>query len=91
MPVRPLSELLSQGALGDLAGKAAERRNLTERVRAALPAEAGGHLLGVTELADGGLELHLDSSAWAARIRYELPRLGARIVTVKVRPRSPEA
>jgi hypothetical protein len=87
---RPLAEVLAGGALGQLAAEAAQRRTLTDRVRAELPPDLAEHLISAARTAPGELELCMDSSAWAARLRYALPRLGADRVTARVRPRDLE-
>jgi hypothetical protein len=81
---RRLADLLAAGRLADLAREAGRRRDLTERVRALLPAEEAAHLINAGRNAAGELVLTMDSGAWAARARYL--DLGGGTVRVKVQP-----
>ena len=83
---RALAELLSGGALGELAREAERRRGLTDRVRAELPEDLAAHLVSAATNAAGELVLSMTSAAWAARARYALPTLGSQPIRVKVSP-----
>jgi len=88
---RSLAELLSTGSLKELANQAQEHRDLTARIRALLPAEEASHLVSASTNSAGELELTMDASVWAARVRYQAQSLGKDRIRVKVRPTpSPE-
>ena len=89
MATRPtsLAELLAGGRLARLGAEARRRRDLTEQIRALLPAEAAPHLVTASTLSTGELVLTMDTSAWAARVRYLAGELGAERIKIKVRPR----
>jgi hypothetical protein len=81
-----LAELLAGGKLARLGAEARRRRDLTERIRALLPADAALHLVTASTLSTGELVLTMDASVWAARVRYLAGELGAERLKVKVRP-----
>ncbi len=72
-PLKPLSELLSPG-FSRLAEQAEAARNLTERVRRALPAPLRAHVLSAVRRGDE-LVVRVDSAAWSAQVRYAGQRL----------------
>jgi Dna[CI] antecedent, DciA len=82
-----LAAVLSQGQLGRLAAEAEQRRELTERVRRQLPPAEGQELVAAHVEPDGTLRLSMSSPAWAARVRYLAPALGAPRLVVRVAPR----
>jgi len=81
-----LSELLDTGNLADLAAEARRREGLTERIRALLPANEAAHLVAASRTEAGELVLMMDSSVWAARVRYRAEELGAERLRVRVLP-----
>jgi hypothetical protein len=83
----PLSELLQTGPLADLAAEAGRREGLTERIRALLPAEEGAHLVAASQSDSGELTLMMDSSVWAARVRFRGEELGSDRLRVRVLPK----
>ena len=84
---KPLSELLSSGALGDLTREAQRRRSETVEIRKRLPADEGAHLVSAATNAAGELVLVMDSPSWAARVRYCLDKLPSNNVRIRVMPR----
>ena len=86
---RSLAELLKTGSLKKLAIQAQERRDLTERIRALLPAEEAAHLVSASADAPGEVVLIMDASVWAARVRFRAKSLGKERIRVKVRPAPP--
>jgi hypothetical protein len=84
---RSLADLLQSGDVAKLKAAAAERRVLTDKVRAALPTEQADHLVSASIDENGMLVLALDSPVWAAKVHYELQALDGRAVRVKVVPR----
>lgn len=87
-PIRSLADLLAGGELGALAAEARRRRDLTAEIRALLPAEMAPHLVTAGTTRAGELVLTMDTSVWAARVRYHAEQLGGggRPVKVKVQP-----
>lgn len=86
---RSLGDLLESDSLRKLAEQGRQRRELTARIRAALPPDEAGHLVAA-ELGSGGeLMLTMDSPVWAARVRYRAQGLGSR-VKVRVLPEGRE-
>lgn len=83
-----LSELLDTGDLADLATEARNRASLTARIRALLPTDEAAHLVAASLNEAGELLLMMDSSAWAARVRYRADELGATRLRVRVLPPS---
>ena len=83
---RTLAELLETGNLADLAAEARRREGLTERIRALLPSDEGVHLVAANATDTGELVLMMDSSVWAARVRYRAEDLGAERLRVRVLP-----
>lgn len=81
-----LSELLSTGSLADLAAEARRREGLTARIRALLPADEAAHLVAANLNEAGELLLMMDSSVWAARVRYRADELGVNRLRVRVLP-----
>lgn len=84
-----------QGLLERLRQGASQAAAVLDAVRAELPAEPAGHVLGASTRG-ATLTLLVDSAAWATRIRYEAPglceavgkRLGTELsrAVVRVRP-----
>lgn len=66
------------GALAGLAARAAAQSKLTDHVRRGLGSGAAGHLVSCTVREDGVMSVAVDSPAWAARLRFEVPGLLAR-------------
>ncbi len=85
---RSLAELLKTGNLATLAAEARRREGLTERVRGLLPAAEAAHLLAANTSDTGELVLTMDSSVWAARVRYRAVDLGVERLRVRVLPHS---
>jgi hypothetical protein len=81
-----IADLLSRGELRSLADKARQRESLTSRIRSLLPADEAAHLVSAGLSDDGKLTLLMDSSAWAARVRFRAEELGAEKLTVRVLP-----
>jgi hypothetical protein len=81
-----IGTLLGTGRLGELVREAERRRGFTGRIRARLPADEGEHLVSAAENDAGELVLVMDSSVWAARVRYRAAELGVRRLRVKVAP-----
>ena len=85
---RSVAELLETGHLADLAEEARRRGGLTERIRALLPADEAAHLVAANTSDTGDLVLMMDSSVWAARVRYRAEDLGAGRLRVRVLPQT---
>lgn len=83
---KALADVLAGGELGKLGAEARRRRDLTEQLRGALPAEAAPHLVTASTLPSGELVLTMDASVWAARVRYLAAELGVERIRVRVRP-----
>ncbi len=83
---RSLAELLKTGNLADLAAEARRRESLTERIRGLLPTAEAAHLVAASTADTGELVLTMDSSVWAARVRYRAEDLGAERLRVRVLP-----
>lgn len=83
----PVADLLATGDLGRLAAEARERRETTQRIRRLLPEAEGRELLAAHVEADGTLVLLMSGPAWAARVKYRAPDLGAASLKVRVAPR----
>jgi hypothetical protein len=86
-----LSELLDTGSLADLAAEARRRESLTERIRSLLPANEAAHLVAANRTEAGELVLMMDSSVWAARVRYRAEELGTERLRVRVLPRTDQS
>ena len=86
-----LAELLRTGSLADLAAEARRREGLTERIRALLPADEAAHLVAANLAESGELMLMMDSSVWAARVRYRADELGAERLRVRVLPQTDQS
>jgi hypothetical protein len=90
MPTRKpfeISQLLRSGELGKLAGRAAEREATTLAIRKLLPPDEAEHVVSASLTADGALVVAMDSSAWAAKVRYRREMLGVERLRVRVVPR----
>ena len=85
---RSLAELLKTGNLANLAAEARRREGLTERIRGLLPTAEAAHLVAANISDTGELVLTMDSSVWAARVRYRAEDLGAERLRVRVLPHS---
>lgn len=85
---QPLARLLQTGQLGKLAAEARSRRGLAERIRSLLPAEEAAHLVSAGIGNADELVLIMDSSVWAARVRFRAQGLGYQRIKVKVQPPS---
>ena len=72
------------GKLADLATEARRREGLTERIRRLLPIDEAAHLVAADNTEAGELVLMMDSSVWAARVRYRAEDLGAQRLRVRV-------
>ena len=83
---RSLAELLETGNLADLAAEARRREGLTARIRGLLPSDEAAHLVAANATDSGELVLMMDSSVWAARVRYRAEDLGADRLRVRVLP-----
>ncbi|PKL94334.1 MAG: hypothetical protein CVV18_09220 [Gammaproteobacteria bacterium HGW-Gammaproteobacteria-8] len=74
---RSIAKILEQvGSSGQMpiSLKARQLADLSHRVQACLPADLAGHC-HVIGLRDGCLRLATDTPAWAARLRFQAPRL----------------
>lgn len=74
---RSIAKILEQvGTSGQLpiSAKARQLTDLTQRIRACLPADLADHCR-VIGLREGCLRLAAESPAWAARLRFQAPRL----------------
>lgn len=60
------------------------RRELAEDVRARLAGDEAAHVVTAHIDDDGTLVVGMDSAAWAARLRYEIPELLGRPLRVRV-------
>lgn len=78
--VRTLSNLLSDAnsQFGRLLERSRLHRSLQMRLESLLGAEIAAHYR-VQNLREGTLILQADASSWAARLRFELPRLLERL------------
>jgi hypothetical protein len=86
-PPKSLADLLERGGLAKLTAEARRRRALTEEIRGLLPPEAADHLVSAGTAPTGEIVLTMDTSVWAARVRYHTEQLdGGRRVKVRVRP-----
>ena len=85
-PDRPrrIGELLQSGDISRLRQQALVRRELADDVRAQLGADEAAHVVSAHVDDDGTLVVGMDSSAWAARIRYACPELLGRPLRVRV-------
>ena len=74
---KSLAEALSTpgGALSGLAARAAAQSRLTDHVRKGLGAGAASHVVACALRDDGTMSVAVDSPAWAARMRFEVPGL----------------
>ena len=80
-----LADLLDRSeGLRRLRDGAAERRRLTEKIRALLPETEAPHLLGAHLNRHRELVLVMDSPAWAARMRYSQAQLRRGLEPLKV-------
>jgi hypothetical protein len=84
---RRLADLMTTGALADLAREAERRRVETADIRARLPAAEAEHLVSAVTNAAGELVLVMDAPSWAARVRYCVADLTQAPVRIKVLPR----
>ncbi|HET7133700.1 MAG TPA: hypothetical protein VFJ95_15710 [Gammaproteobacteria bacterium] len=85
---RKLADVMTAGALADLAREAERRRLTTADIRSKLPAAEAEHLVSASLNSAGELVLVMDAPAWAARVRYCVSELGTEPVRIKVLPRS---
>ena len=77
---RAIGDLLRGGDISELRAQATQRRELADRVRAALPGPEAEHVVGAHFDDSGQLVIGMDSAAWAARLRYSTAELlGVRI------------
>jgi hypothetical protein len=83
---RPLGELLQSGDIQRLRAEAADRRQLTEKVRSRMPKEEAEHVVGAHFDAEQRLVVAVDSAAWAARIRFLAGGVGRVELRVRVAP-----
>jgi hypothetical protein len=81
---RKVADLLQIGDIARLRAEAAGRRDLRERVRAALPPPEAAHVVSARFDDDGRLAIGMDSAAWAARLRYSTPELFGKEIRVHV-------
>ncbi len=70
--------LQTRSDLAELLRQTGQRRELLQQVRRALPEELAPHCVAAT-LERGSLRLRADSPVWAARLRYQVPQLLARL------------
>ena len=81
---RRIGDLLQIGDIGRLGAEAAGRRDLREKVRAALPPHEAAHVVSARLDDDGRLTVGMDSAAWAARLRYSTSELLGKPIRVHV-------
>jgi hypothetical protein len=82
-----ISQLLRSGELGELARRSREREATTRSIRGLLPPDEAEHLVSASLTADGVLVVAMDSSAWAAKVRYRREMLGVERLRVRVVPK----
>ncbi len=70
--------LQNRSDLAELLRQTEQRQALLQQVRRALSEELAAHCVAAT-LERGGLKLRADSPVWAARLRYQVPQLLARL------------
>jgi hypothetical protein len=70
-----MDEFLAEGDLSRLASEARARRELVVRVRAELDSAEAEHVISACVNAADELVVGMDSSAWAARLRYSRDEL----------------
>ncbi|HUF74309.1 MAG TPA: DciA family protein [Gammaproteobacteria bacterium] len=75
---------MQTGDISRLRREALERRELAEQVRSELPEAEAGHVVSAHLDDQGRLVIGMDSSAWAARLRYSVSELCGRPVRVRV-------
>jgi hypothetical protein len=97
---RSIADLLQSGnpRLSHLANRAKAVVTLRDEVQSLLPASLAPHLSNASER-QGDLTLWVDSGAFCARLRFEIPRLRAPLsgklgrpigrISVRVQPRTP--
>ncbi len=81
---RSIGDLLRGGDISRLKAEATARRELADRVRAALPEPEAQHVVGAHFDDSGQLVIGMDSAAWAARVRYSTPKLLGASIRVRV-------
>ena len=81
---RRIGDLLQIGDIARLRAEAAGRRDLAERVRAALPPHEAAHVVSARCDDEGRLCVGMDSAAWAARLRYSTTELLGKAIRVHV-------
>jgi len=83
---RSVADLLQSGPrLSHLASRAKAAVTLRDEVQSLLPASLASHLANASER-QGGLTLWVDSGAFCARLRFEIPRLRGPMATKLGRP-----
>jgi hypothetical protein len=78
MSIIQLKKLLSSGIddrLGKLICRAQDMDRLAKALKSGLETELGSHLVAANLRPDGTLVVLADGPAWAARLRYETPRI----------------
>ena len=81
-----LEQILRSGRLADLVDRANRRKETTHRIKSMLPDDEADHLVAASVDGSGTLTIVMDSSAWAAKVRYRQEQLGAVSLRVKVAP-----
>lgn len=81
---RPINDLLESSGLSRLGAEARSRRVLAARVREELPEDQAVHVVSAHLDEHDRLVIGVDSSAWAARLRYSSANLLGHEVRVKV-------
>jgi hypothetical protein len=83
-----ISEILSSklGKMSNLIKEINRHNKITIKIKELLPKEDAAHLVDANISKDGTLVLLVDSSEWAARIRYIAPDLVKKKIIVKVLP-----
>jgi len=84
---RKLADVMTRGALANLAREAERRRMTTVEIRGKLPAAEAEHLVSASTNSAGELVLVMDSPSWAARVRYCVAGLADGEIRIKVAPR----
>jgi len=81
---RKVGDFLGSGELARIAGEAKNRRELVALVRAELPPAEADHVVSAYVNDADQLVIGVDSSAWAARLRYSRDELLGRQLKVRV-------
>jgi hypothetical protein len=78
MPVKSLENLLNSnddGQLGDIVKRAQGMGELVQHLQQAIPGKTGSSIVAANVRDDGELVILANSSAWAAKLRFEAETL----------------